>query len=725
LFGRLCGRILSSGRRSLLARARDEAGIALVMALGVLLSLGIAGSAVAYYTTSNQQSAYSDDAGARAYHYAEEGLERAYSRLTYQLNDSKTVKLQPLDPINGIDPRSPTLLSNSSGTTTCTAKTAAGTNNTDATYKNYTIAYSDGSVTYCGMNTGDTGNTDTEYVWHIKSIGVATSGKTTRTRTLTQDIQVRGITGSDILSWSRFYQDSTASCLTIDTINMPAPVATRGDLCLKNGGTITGADNTIDVGGNVNIVGAGTNGSWMTATAATGWTSSTNVYTSNSLWASNSIAQAGTGSTIVVTGWNINVPTTAVIQGITVEVERHSSLSSTIRDTDVYLQKTTAAVGTDHASTSYWSTSDTTGSYGSSSDLWGTTWTPAQINASTFGVRLTARNSGSSGTQTGYIDRVRLYVTYSSDPTTAIGSSGSPISEATIGGNCTLNANPPHSACNATDRVYAGTVTKTALADNDELTMPQVDLDYWFENAKPGPKHGCTNSPTNMGLLKFDNDGSATSNASIVYNDGNIDMAPPTSDYTCEYWQDGVKIGELSWNHTTHVMKIGGTIFFDGDVRFDHDGEVVHYQGRAMIYAAGNIEFDEVVCAGGSGTSSCLSDMTNWDPSANLMIILSGADSEYDQGGTGCSPSGTINCPNGLVASGFQGVVSAQGDCTIHQEFRLSGPVVCNTLTLPTDSSGWPNYYQFPSLGGLIDGLMYVDTATATHFAFEKHEQQG
>jgi Tfp pilus assembly protein PilX len=718
-----CGRRFCGGLRSLLARGREEVGIALVMALGVMLSLGIAGSGIAYYVTSNQKSAYSDDAGTRAFHYAEEGLNRAYSRLSYQLNASAAVKTTFIDGMDGTDPRSPTLLSDPSGTTTCKAN-----GNTNSTYKYYTVSYSDGSVSYCGINTGDTGDPKTEYTWKLMSVGVAKSGKTTRTRTLTQDVQVRGITGSDILSWSRFYQDSTATCLTIDTIDMPAPVATRGDLCLKNGGTITGTSNTIDVGGNVKITGVGTNAGYKSPTAASGWTSSSSVYASDSVFATNSIAQGSTGAVLVVTGFNVSVPSTAIVQGIQVEIERKSSSSSTIRDTDVYLQKTSAAVGTDHSSTSYWPTTKATATYGTASDLWGTTWTPSEINASTFGVRITARNSGNTyggGSQTASIDRVRIIVTYSGTPTTAVGSAASPISDATIGGNCQLNNAPAHAACDGNDAVWASTVTKTALADNTELSMPQVDLDYWFDNAKPGPKHPCTNSPTNMGSLVFDNDGSTTSNNSFHYNDGTTDMAPTNSDYTCEFWQDGVKVGELSWNHTTHVLKIGGTIFFDGDVRFDQDGHVVHYQGRAMIYAAGNVEFDSVVCAGGSGTSSCLSDMTNWDPSANLLILLSGGDSEYDQGGTTCSPSGTINCPNGYVASGLQGVVSAQGTCTIHQEFRLSGPVVCNTLSLPKDTSGWPNYYQFPSLGGMVDGLMYVDTSTATRFTFQKGSVSG
>jgi hypothetical protein len=232
-----------------------------------------------------------------------------------------------------------------------------------------------------------------------------------------------------------------------------------------------------------------------------------------------------------------------------------------------------------------------------------------------------------------------------------------------------------------------------------------------------------------MGLLEFDNDASTTSNDSNVSdNDPRKDMTPTGTDYTCQYVQDGVVQGELSWNHTTHVLKINGTIFFDGDVRFDDNGQVVHYTGRAMIYAAGNVEFDEQVCADGDtasgATPTCVpNNMTNWDPSKNLMVLMSGKNSEYDQGGDFCS-AGTVQCPNGHSVTGFQGIVTAQGDCTIHEQFHLSGPVLCKgQLLLPYETDGWPTIEQFPTLGGLIDGLLYVDTATATHFAFEKSAQ--
>jgi hypothetical protein len=175
------------------------------------------------------------------------------------------------------------------------------------------------------------------------------------------------------------------------------------------------------------------------------------------------------------------------------------------------------------------------------------------------------------------------------------------------------------------------------------------------------------------------------------------------------------------------VLQVSGTIFFDGDVRFDDDGQVVHYQGRAIIYAAGRVEFDELVCAGGTGTASCIGSMSNWNPAQNYLVLQSNESSEYDQGGASCAglPSNGVTCAGSHPASGFQGVVSAQGDCLIHERFQLSGPVICNTISLPYETDGFPTYSSFPSLDQLVDGQKYGDIDTTDNFEVQPGAQTG
>ena len=94
---------------------------------------------------------------------------------------------------------------------------------------------------------------------------------------------------------------------------------------------------------------------------------------------------------IKATNFGFSVPTGSTIDGIVVEVERKASqdINNTGYGTDasVLIVQGGAETGTDKAdTTTHWPTSDAYKTYGSSSDLWGTSWTVAQINASDFGV---------------------------------------------------------------------------------------------------------------------------------------------------------------------------------------------------------------------------------------------------------------------------------------------------------------------------------------------------
>ncbi len=649
-----------SRRGALRRRVRDERGVALVIALGVLIVLSITAVAALDYADANLRGAHRSKAGQLAYSLGEAGINEALSVLN-----------------NALDPRTGTLLPST------------------------TLTLDGGTATYSGA-------IDASYVWTITSTGHslnATGGDVART--LTRTLTVRGISsGATINAWSRFYHDNPAVCLTIDTVTIPAPVSSKGNLCLQNGAKITGSGSPVEVGGNVSMP-ATTTQSTRPAGAAAGWTSSSNVYASDNNKASYAIGGSAQSANLDVTGFGFSVPSTATVVGIAVRVERRASGTS-VDDEDIYLLRAGAAAGTDHASSTDWTTSssDESRTYGGSSDTWGTTWTPADVNASNFGLRLKADNDSSSS-RTAYVDYVAITVYYQAPPSSSIGEPDTPVSAANIAGPCTLGTQPPHAPCSAADQVYASTITTTP----ENLSKPTIDLAYWWANAKPGPKYPCTTvsgtPPT------FDNDAGTTQtwNKSVS---GNGEITPENTSYTCQVWENGQLAGELSWDRTTRVLTINGTVFVDGNFRFDDDATVVHYQGRGIIYASGDLEFDERVCAGGSGSSSCWDDMSNWDPTTNMLVLLGGGDLEYDQGATTPTQPGA-----------FQGIVYAVDDCTIHESFRLSGPVVCNEIRLPSSTYGWPTFYTWPPLGSLVDGQVYINTATASNFELELRSQSG
>ena len=358
--------------------------------------------------------------------------------------------------------------------------------------------------------------------------------------------------------------------------------------------------------------------------------------------------------------------------------------------------------------------------------MWGTTWTPADVNASNFGVRVIAKNVAAAST-TANVDYISITVTYHN--ATGIGTSSVSINTLNAGGTCTYNQQTAHTPCSPTDHVWAGTSATVAVGANPALTMPTVDYTYWWRNAKPGPKHFCNNASPGLPTNFFDNN-AATTNAPDKSITVNGEMAPATYDYDCQYWENGVMVGQLKWTRATHRLDILGTIFVDGNFRFDEDGEIIHYFGRASIMSSRDDEIDALVCAGGTGltyATSCITDMTNWDPTQNMMVLLSQLSDEYDQGGTSCSGNTPPTCYNGHLPAGFQGIMYSESDCLIHQNFQDSGPVICDSITLPDEGGlGWnPSFFTYPSIGDLTDGQKYADITTAQHFDLTPGPQSG
>ncbi len=116
-----------------------------------------------------------------------------------------------------------------------------------------------------------------------------------------------------------------------------------------------------------------------------------------------------------LTGFNFNLPAGATINGIVVEIERQKTANNRdIRDNTIQLLKAGNPVGQNKASTTGWINSDVTASYGGSTDLWMTTWTEAEIEASGFGLRIAIEDfGGTGGAQQGQINQVQITVHYS------------------------------------------------------------------------------------------------------------------------------------------------------------------------------------------------------------------------------------------------------------------------------------------------------------------------
>ncbi|HJS20460.1 MAG TPA: Ig-like domain-containing protein, partial [Anaerolineales bacterium] len=140
-----------------------------------------------------------------------------------------------------------------------------------------------------------------------------------------------------------------------------------------------------------------------------------------------------------MTNFGFSIPTDATINGISVEMNRWASAGNVSDDT-VQLFKAGSLVGEDKAADGNWDTvTSTVVTYGGASDLWGTTWTPAEINASDFGVTLDLKRGGSNP-RTANVDYVRITVTYTPANAATTTTVTSSVNPSTYGDSVTFTA---------------------------------------------------------------------------------------------------------------------------------------------------------------------------------------------------------------------------------------------------------------------------------------------
>jgi len=142
------------------------------------------------------------------------------------------------------------------------------------------------------------------------------------------------------------------------------------------------------------------------------WVNPINVYVSNDYTQCTTIFNQES-NWIKATNFGFSIPTGATINGITVTIKRLAGDGSA-RDIFAQIVKNGSITGTNKANPNDWSvTTYETITYGSSSDLWGESWSASDINSSNFGFALYMYNlSGNKFGLTHFLKELKIKIDY-------------------------------------------------------------------------------------------------------------------------------------------------------------------------------------------------------------------------------------------------------------------------------------------------------------------------
>jgi hypothetical protein len=142
------------------------------------------------------------------------------------------------------------------------------------------------------------------------------------------------------------------------------------------------------------------------------------VETDNNSYTTTSPNANQTSRILYTQDYGFTIPAAATITGIEVTIERFCSSTfggNSIHDASLRLIKNNFIVGSDYAdTTTVWTTGNTVITYGGSTDLWGQTWTPADINATNFGATFSVRAENAA--RTASVDYIAIKVYYTAGP---------------------------------------------------------------------------------------------------------------------------------------------------------------------------------------------------------------------------------------------------------------------------------------------------------------------
>jgi type II secretory pathway pseudopilin PulG len=262
------------------------------------------------------------------------------------------------------------------------------------------------------------------------------------------------------------------------------------------------------------------------------------------------------------------------------------------------------------------------------------------------------------------------------DVNTNIGSSGAPLNEIHVKNGCSYKTGAYVSPCTPTQKVWGA-----ADANPITLDLPTADFASWYVNSAPGPRQACTTQSGTVPI--FDNNTTWDSPMGSV--PGVFNLTPPSSDYSCVVQGgNGTVYGQLSWNHTTKILTIAGTVFIDGSVTvtYGFSNVPIKYVGTGTIYVGGTFLFSNTLLCADINATNDGCDFPKWDPNRTFLVIVA-------NGSGGQVPVGdSIQ----IVSSDFEGGLFATNTIELDTHSLTEGPMFAANVIMDNTvyARTWP-----------------------------------
>ncbi len=207
------------------------------------------------------------------------------------------------------------------------------------------------------------------------------------------------------------------------------------------------------------------------------WANPGNAATNNGVFATHPSFTGQLTNYLRWTNFGFSIPGGSVITGIEFAVV---AKGSGFIDRNIFATKDgSTTVGSNLDGSNTLTGSLATYTYGGSSNLWGTTWTDSEINASTFGIQCQWSYAGFPSTNIS-VDYAQVTITYTTG-------SGVTVSATALSGAATLTSATESTGATITSTIlaapgtllaptvkYGSTITATALASSATLPSPTV-----------------------------------------------------------------------------------------------------------------------------------------------------------------------------------------------------------------------------------------------------------